>query len=374
LFRQVAGGSLYPMITFSPGAWRASTRFAIGIVLSLLTMGPIAASYLQYEREIHPLFGVVLKAGQVAQSHFEGHGVGYWTSNGVRRAALPTKSDGPPILLIGDSFTEGLQVSDAEHYGHILERQLQLAGKGVPVLTFAKTGCSVADYVAISSNLMAVFAPGWVIIQIQDVDLLYGAWGKKAPGRARFVQAGDKNDIKVVVQPLREPRKTPRFKRFARWLAAKFPDAVPYHFVYHRVNEFQEWFRTEKPWFRVNAPPAPRSDSVKHFRSEYPVDQELELLSEVFSTRLTLLYVAPFDPKNPSKESEGEVLLRKSAASTGIRFVSLRDKFPGLAQKGRAPYGFSNTQFNQGHWNSYGHEAAAQLLFNDLMTMSYGIH
>jgi hypothetical protein len=358
------------MITFSSGVCRASTCFAIGLVLSLLTVGLIATRVEWSETEIHPLFGAVFKANQVVRSHLEGDGVGYWTSNGVRRASLPMKSDGPPILLVGDSFTEGLQVSDAEHYGHILERQLQLVGRSIPVLTFGKSGCSVADYVAISTNLMAVYAPRWVIIQVQDGDLLGGAWGKNAPGFAKFVQAGGKNDIKVVVQPLPGTRK----KSFFKWLAGEFPSALPYSFIYHRVKEFQRWFQTEKPWFRVNAQVATRSESMKPFGSEYPVDQEMKLLAEAFDHRLTLLYLAPFDPKNPAKESDGEVVLRKLATSTGIRFVSLRDKFPGLAQRGKSPYGFSNTQFNQGHWNSYGHEAAAQLLFNDLMTMPYDLH
>src|SRR5258707_563754 len=93
----------------------------------------------------------------------------------------------------------------------------------------------------------------------------------------------------------------------------------------------------------------------------------MQLLADVYQHRLTILYLPPFNPSKPSVPTEGEAILRNLAANSGLRFVSLRDKYQEMARKGRAPYGFSNTQFNHGHWNQFGHEAAAQLLFSNLM-------
>ena len=353
------------MIGFPPALWGTLLRLAVGLSLSLLVAGFVAASAQRSDSERHPLFGVIPKAGQAAWNHLEGDGVGYWTSNGVRRIRLPDQSDGRPILLVGDSFTEAIQVSDDEHYGHLLEKALRLEGKRIPILTFGKSGCSVADYIASATNLQAVFKPQWVIIQAQDGDLFDGAWKKVSPGFARFVWGDGRSSIHLVLQPL--PRKAQSSS--LRQLAQRFPHVVPYSFTYQRVKEFEKWFKTERPWFRAAAPEAARSSPAEWSGFNYPVEEEMELLADAYQHRLTLLYLPPFDPRDPSAPTEGEALLRNLAGKNGIRFVSLKDSFQEMARNGRAPYGFSNTKFNYGHWNRYGHEAAAQLLFSDLMNL-----
>jgi hypothetical protein len=339
-------------------------RFGIGLAASLLVVGIIATSIHRVDDEVHPLLGVVPKAGQFNWDHLEGNGEGYWTSNGVRRAHLPAQRDGPPILLVGNSYTEGLQVTDEEHYGHLLENELRLRNKYVPVLTYGKSGASVADYVANSKVLQEVFKPRWTIIQVDERDFGERAWRKTSPGEATFVRRDGPDRIKVIVDPLSPTKR----KSFPRLLAETFPHLVPYSLIYRRVKEFQIWFKTEKPWFRPVAKRAPPS-TPGAIQSDYPVAQEMKMLAAAYGHRLTLLYLPSFDPNELSIPTKAETMLRNLADQEGIRFVSLRDKFKDFAAEGRSPYGFNNTQFNSGHWNRYGHEAAARLLLDDLAEM-----
>jgi hypothetical protein len=350
------------VITFSLGICGTVLRFGVGFALSLLVAGIIAANTLRFDSEVHPLFGGVPKAGQIAWNHLEGDGEGHWTSNGVRRASLPVESDGPPILLVGNSFTEGQQVTDEEHYGHLLERELRLKGKYIPVLSFGKSGCSVPDYVASAKNLQAVFKPRWTVIQVQAGDFLGGSWREASPGSARFVRGDGQSRIKVVVQPL--PKKKQKF--LLRQLAERFPHVVPFSLTYRRVREFQRWLKNERPWFRTEPAKAAASDPLRSWGADYPLGDEMRLLAEAYQGRLTLLFLAPFDPKDPSGQTEQERLLQKLATANGVRFVTLRDKFQDMEKIGKSPYGFNNTLFNYGHWNRYGHAAAAQLLLTDL--------
>ena len=135
------------MTAGSIGVWCTVIRFSVGFAAALLVVGAIAARMHRFDEEAHPLLGGVPKAGQFGWDYLEGDGKGYWTSNGVRRATLPAESEGPPILLVGNSYTEGLSVTDEEHYGHLLEKELRLKKKYVPILSYGKSGASVADYV-----------------------------------------------------------------------------------------------------------------------------------------------------------------------------------------------------------------------------------
>jgi hypothetical protein len=347
----------------------AGLPFAISLALCFLSVGIIASWVESYESEIDPIFGYVFKAGRVGHWRTEGNGNGYWTSHGVRRARLPGKSEGPPILLVGNSFTEATQVNDAEHYAHILEKELAINGKSIPVLSFGKSGCTVADYIAEADKLKMVFQPRWVIVQVAERDFGGKSWDRTAPGFARFVRAAYHGGISVVSTPLRDRGQ----KSFLMRTFEEFPNLIPYCLIYDRLNEFEQWVQNEKPWFHATVPES-GSAGPRSMISDYPVGEEMKLLADSFDHRMTLLYLPPFDPRKPLCEGETEALFRMVAETNGIRFVSLRGKFGELASEGKSPYGFSNTRFNYGHWNAYGHEAAAQLLLLDLLKMKHGIY
>jgi hypothetical protein len=142
-------------------------------------------------------------------------------------------------------------------------------------------------------------------------------------------------------------------------------------FAYLRRSELREWVAGhDQPWFHApTGRPGARGGQRAENAAQYPLDEEMRLLAEAYQQRLTLLYLPKFDPANPGGETATERALHGLAEEHGVRFVSLREKFPELAAAGRAPYGFANTRFNWGHWNRYGHQAAAELLYVECQTL-----
>ncbi|HLH52762.1 MAG TPA: SGNH/GDSL hydrolase family protein [Verrucomicrobiae bacterium] len=343
---------------------KAFVRAAIGAAAAILAANFIADRAHRFDDEINPVLGSVPAAAKFAWDHLEGDGRGYWTSNGVRRATYPAPSEGAPILLVGNSYTEAMQVTDEQHYGHLLEQELRRAGKSIPVLPFGRSGYSVADYIAQAQNIQALFHPKWVVIQVDRRDFEDRAWTKMDSSVARFTRSDQAGDIKVVPQSTPTRTRNSLLRRFSQ----RFPELFPYHFIYGRILEFTLWVRNERPWFHVLAKPVSAS-SMTRPDSSYPLDREVALLAEAYHHRLTLLYLPRFDPRNPAAPAADETTIRELAQKNGLRFVSLGASFAQIARSGESPFGFDNTEFNAGHWNRYGHAAAAQLLAADLLNM-----
>ena len=365
-----------PPKVFVKGA-AAATKATLGFGLALLTMDLIAMWMYNLPSAPNPVFGDVHEPGKRFRQQIEGNGSGVWTSNCVRRASLPPAGQKPVLLILGDSYTEAIQVTDQDHFAHLLEQRLG----GIPVLAMGRSGYSVADYVAGAATFKRLFGPDRVIIQVGAGDFEADAWTRKEGGYAYFereqpsapvrameapratgASAVSPGSLKVVSLPVSQPG----------WLSTVTREKGPFWFplvtfAYLRRSELKEWMHGhDQPWFHaVAAQPGPEERQHEEDLGKYPLDDEMRLLAEAYDGRLTLLYLARFDPNKPSKETETERTLHGLAEKNGVPFISLRKKFPELAAAGLAPYGFSNTRFNWGHWNRYGHRAAAELLFEE---------
>ena len=136
-----------------------------------------------------PKFGRIHKPGA---DYFnilaEGFGMGEVNKLGYLGPAYPKHRDRNTlrIALVGDSFVEGIQVFDRQHYRHILEQKLsKLLNKKVEVLNFGVGGYNLRDiYIDIRQRLLT-YNPNIILVFIRG---------------GNFVQ-GDKNpgpDLKLV--------------------------------------------------------------------------------------------------------------------------------------------------------------------------------
>jgi hypothetical protein len=283
-----------------------------------------------------------------------------WTTNCVRRPELP-RSPSKNILILGDSYVEALQVNDDEHFAHILEQRLRLKDGEISVLPLGQSGRSVADYVANAHLYEGLFSPHWVVVQICDADLCQDAWNASKPaGYAYFKFVDPSKNIAVF-------DRTPKDVGIVGKVNDKLPYLLPIvAFAQDRRNIVQAWLRDRnQPWFHAEPETLDDRGGDRPEMAGYPVDAEVSLLADAYAKRVSILYLPPFDPQDPETVTKNETILRMAAERSGIHFVSLRGRFAQLAAAGHAPYGFTNTRFNQGHWNRYGHEAAADLLVQD---------
>jgi lysophospholipase L1-like esterase len=332
-----------------------SLRAMIGFFLAILTYVAIAPLFVNIAREFHPVFGRIPKKDSRFVWRLEGNGVGSWGANCVRGASK-AQTQGNTILILGDSFTEALQVDDDEHFAFLLEKKLKEKGMDRNVVAVGRSSHSVADYVAQAPQFLALHSPDWVVIQVTADDFGRDAWNKNLPGFARFQQNSLSDTIQVISVPVRDSNLLGR-------IGERVPFLAPFLlFTANRQGAALAWIKdNEQPWFHaqrreVSAKSGPNS------LSKYPVGSEVELLAQAFQKRLTILYLPPFDPKRVDAEEPAEAFVRVECEKSGVQFASLREKFHELHESGRCPYGFENTRFNEGHWNRYGHQAAAAVL------------
>ena len=357
---------------------RAGCRMALGFSLAVLTMGLAARQLYDLPVLPHPIVGEVHEPGKPFRQGIEGRGSGIWTSNGVRRASYPTSGGHAPVLILGDSYTEAIQVDDEDYFGHLLEGRLG----GTPVLAVGRSGYSVTDYIAKAESFKRLFKPGWVVIEVGAGDFQADAWTKKAGGYAYFERDSSRGSstevsagasargtqaverLRVVSLPCERPG----------WLSTAVREHCPFwfpllSFSYLRKSEWQEWLQGhEQPWFHATAAPLAEAEAPGEDLRDYPLDEEMELLAAAYEGRLTLLYLPRFDPDRPGAETRMEQELHRLAAKHQLGFVSIGREFAAIAAAGHSPYGFGNTRFNWGHWNPLGNRAAAELLAKELRT------
>jgi hypothetical protein len=118
-----------------------------------------------------PKFGRIQKPGA---DYFnilaEGFGMGKVNKFGYLGPAYPKHKDQNTlrIALVGDSFVEGIQVFDRQHYRHILEKKLSnLLNKNVEVLNFGVGGYNLRDiYIDLRQRLLT-YNPNIILIFIR---------------------------------------------------------------------------------------------------------------------------------------------------------------------------------------------------------------
>jgi lysophospholipase L1-like esterase len=82
--------------------------------------------------------------------------------------------DKPRILFLGDSYTEALQVHDAEKFTEITQTAYNQRFPASPITTlnFAVSGQSAAQHVADLEGLLPVLRPRAVVVQLSTLDFL----------------------------------------------------------------------------------------------------------------------------------------------------------------------------------------------------------
>lgn len=301
----------------------------------------------------HSQFGKITAPGTV-RWYTEGGATTHFTSLGLRRKSPPDLSK-PSILALGDSFTEALMISDEDVYTTQLEMQLHKTGLDYNVLNAGRSSASIADYIYHAPWYRKTFAPRWVLIQVRDDDFGKDAWNGGI-GKAKFSYLDDKQSITVVSPPLRHYSRLYYALDFLRQHSALAT------YGYKRLQLFQQMMANEPPLFRATLALRRKTESSL----KYPIEQELKMLVRSYEQRVTLVYLASYDPKAPEQKTEIEEEVSRICSLNHWSFVNLRTTYSNFTKHGLSPYGFLNTAFNQGHMNSEGHHTTVKLIVDEL--------
>ncbi len=331
---------------------RRAAAVALGVALALgcVELGMRQVYWLLSGRD--PDFGAIPRPGNPVHWWREGHGTSHWTEHGIRRESLPGK-ESRPILAVGDSFTEAFNVDDDDVFTQRLEALLADGGIAVPVLNAGRSGLSPADYVANAQRHRELFAPRWTVLQIRPSDL-----------ETEGFEAAETHFSRSAAGVLEVVLVKPQLSRFNPLLLPFRSASTLLNYGIVRGREYRAAMANEPPLFRAGsaqhrAPPPTREPQ--------PMAEVLELLTRSWDNRVTLLFLPDFDLRAPQLvSSDAERIFAAQCAEHGWSCVNLRDAFPAFAARFESPYGFPNSEWNQGHMNEAGHAATAELLHDEV--------
>jgi hypothetical protein len=199
------------------------------------------------------------------------------------------------------------------------------------------------------------------VIQIKDADL--GSDAFDHPGVR--VRRSDDGGFDVELQ---EARSGVLGERVLRPLGRVF--ALPY-FLMTRLGEHRSAWAAEPPLFAAGSSPRAATKMPGEVIDAHPVAALLDALHRAYEERVTLFYVPSFDPERPSEPAtRTEAFVAERCREQGWSCVSLRSAYPDFARRREAPFGFPNTNWNQGHLNSAGHAAAGELLADEMVRLA----
>lgn len=337
--------------------WRRSLSLAGGALLALL----VAESFVRltafqkaaYDRR----FGWVVKPETTARYWGEGRGVSSWVSHGVRGPHPVRFGPEPRVLVLGDSFTEALNVNDAETFVAVAQARIPSRIGGPVLINAGKSSRSPADYVAQADTYLRLFRPVWTVVQLTDQDFLGDSWRE---GRTRFTRSGTDRRLNVV--PVVDRAPSGRLAGTVYHEVSQRVALVP--FLHSRLSAFAAGARNEPPLFEAGRD---RSiDSPEKTAALEPIAEELDLLARAFNERVSLLYVSWFEPRTPKLATPIEMAVLEAAGARGLRVIQMREAWPKFADAGRAPFGFTNSAFNKGHLNLAGHRAVGEALATEI--------
>ena len=144
-------------------------KFSAWLLIFLMILEIFTRSFilkLPYQHYVSGL-GTVPVNNAVTIWGVEGYGVTHYFSNG--EIFTPYQS-GISVVVLGDSYTEALQVSDNQKYVSIAENTLHERGVNMDLHNLGASGRSLADYVYIAPFIIKTYSPDIVVVQLSGND------------------------------------------------------------------------------------------------------------------------------------------------------------------------------------------------------------
>ncbi len=296
-----------------------------------------------------PVFGRIYRPGIYLQGT-EGYCKTRMNSLGMRGEEIPSKTpDEYRVLMLGDSYTNALQVSDDRTFVHRLQNRLALnTSRNIRIINAGRNGASPAYYIHLSEFYHSSMKPDFVVVQINDEDFTVDIFD-------------DKDQEFYVRKEGADYVTTTNFRDYYIWqmfpvlkVIKPFVAFSTFKIALDKVPQMLEQRRNPSASGRKEVRPS----------ADYPdiIDWTLKGLKNDYP------HMAIFYLTLNTYESNIESLLKQSANEYGIDFLNARDIFNRYYQSHRQPVnGFDNTMPGTGHMNAIGHNLTADLLSDFFM-------
>ena len=266
---------------------------------------------------------------------------------------LPKQKNEYRILVLGDSFTKGIHVSDTKTYSYILQKTLKSKySSNIQVINAARDGASPAYYIY-PADFYNSFKPDSVIIQLRN-----GNFTDMLNNKEQFYVVQKNNTFKTVYNQSFLSDDT-----LSKIFLQKFKQLnFMLKFSVLRVGGRNlQKILTAKQTEENTAESEPVANQLPYSQNyDALIDWTLKTLKSKYP-KVVILYLPDMDYSNLNKGSSNvETHLKIAAAQQGIDFINMRKSFTLYYQLHHQPaHGFNNTVPGKGHINEIGHALTA---------------
>jgi hypothetical protein len=334
-------------------------KVALAFIVALLVWELLLSQLILQKptSHTHAILGRIYGQGLYVQGK-EGYGRTVLNELGLRSPSLkeePLQASAQRVLVLGDSYTQAMQVSDSAAFPQQLN---ELLGDYTQVINAGREGASPADYIALAEYNQQTFNPDVVVVQLNEADFTRDLL---SDNQTFYYQKTDQNytleENKAVVS--------------SNALATQFSglQSVLNFSVVRVVLERIEAMRSNEG-HEVTAPTPVATDKWGDGSLEHFIVQELQ---RTYKTPV-LLYIPEIDyfSEDYAKVQPTEKYLYEAARDAGVTFISLRPDFVSRYNRTHeTAHGFANTQPGIGHINTLGHSIAAERLARTLQLPAF---
>jgi hypothetical protein len=295
--------------------------------------------------------GKIYKPGTLVNSD-EGFCRTQINSLGMRNKEISSKGlNEKRILVLGDSYTEGIQVNDDSLYTMKLEKSLrEKYDEDISIVNGGRSGASPANYVYLSQFYNSQVNSDYTVIQINDADWVSDIFNKNQ----NFYIKEESGNFQVLFNNYISS--SPVLSRFPQLsFLLKFNNSALLNYInikLKKINQSKSSGEMKTSEKTVDAKDIEEASDwiIKELKARY--------------SNIIFLYIPTIDYNNYSTEyTPIEELINAKCDKYGIDFIDVRKEFINHYIQCKQPaYGFNNSIPGIGHMNAIGHSIVANKL------------
>jgi hypothetical protein len=303
---------------------------------------------IYYEKD----WGIVPVPGSVRLSGTEGYGFTHYFTHG--EIATPFDDGAVSIVVLGDSSTEALQVSDNEKFVSLTEQILRAKGLVANLHNLGESGNSIPEYIYFAPLIKQYYDPEIVVIQLDMSD------GEDAynPEHLDYFTTNGNGDLE-----LHHKDGPTSYNRIFN----KFRIVLPLMGRYRFAKILQN--------IKAKSNNDGQLQGAGTYEDRIRMDDQLRLLQEAYAGIKVIILLLP---NTPSVEGNNitfidpnyQTLLARAEAIDGFHIIDPKPEFDRLLKRGFLPRGFMNSMPGEGHLNRFGHLIIGELLSEKIMEIA----
>jgi hypothetical protein len=293
-------------------------------------------------------FGQVAPQGSSTLLGKEGYAITHYDGQIPGEIGTPFQG-GDNIIVLGDSFTEALQVPDDQKYVSVAEIILRRNGYNFDLHNFGRSGRAMADYVSKINNYRELYNPKAIVIQLNENDFIESF----DAGKSNYFVAENSKIVDII--------HTGKFK--GKFMVA---DTMSNNFTFFLLEDVKSRLGSIKAEQNLGSQTNERP-TTQIFDTNL-AKQQIDLLLKASNGVKLILIITPDAPHISGNHLEINDVNQENLKAflsnyPQIILVDPLPEFQKLALSGYLPMGFFNsTQPGVGHINRQGHGVLGKLL------------